>query len=199
MEEAFSKACTILNIAFPFKATDWLPFKMLLIWISWLSPSFFHPCLFPFPYLLVWHPDFYIIFCHLLYASVNLISPPGSETDCSSSQWLPWIGAFLSPLFNLWYICTCPRFSAASQTLLSYFLVLCNAKYVLSPLFNFLQFATYDSNSMHSVTLLRSAFLLPLLPFSFTIMLAFVHKGYCNCITLNVEVASPHEVSVHIY
>jgi hypothetical protein len=83
--------------------------------------------------------------------------------------------------------------------LLSYFLVLCNAKYVLSPLFIFLQFATYDSNSMHIVTLLRSAFLLPLLPFSFTIMLGFVHKGYCDCITRKVEVVSPHEVSVHIY
>lgn len=87
----------------PFKATDWLPLKMLLIWISWLSSSFFHPCLFwcPFPYLLVWHPDFYII-CHL-YAHVNVISPPGPETDCPSRHWLPWIGAFLSP-FSTFYI-----------------------------------------------------------------------------------------------
>jgi hypothetical protein len=69
----------------------------------------------------------------------------------------------------------------------------------LSPLFISLQFAAYDSNSMHSATLLSLAFLLPFLPFSFAIMLGCVHKGYCDCITLKVEATSPYEVSVHIY
>lgn len=129
----------------------------------------------------------------------SYISPLGPETDCSSRHWLPWISAFLSPFFTFWYICTCSHFFAASQTLLLYFLILYNGKYVLSLLFIFLQFATYDSNLIHNATLLSLAFLLPFLPFSFTIMLAFVHQEYCDCITLKVEAASPYEVSVHVY